>query len=128
MGNSLVHATGPVRPRGDALKFLAADSMLLSLPQDSDLAVPAKIFEYMSFSAWLLVLARRGSATERLLRESGADVVDPGDLETLTQVIGDRFEQHRRGERPRPIAGDGRYSRRRQADALLGRIEQVAGR
>ena len=120
--------TGPFRPRAEAMKFLAAGTMLLSLPQDSDLAVPAKIFEYVRFNAWLLVLARQGSATARLLHGSEGDVVDPGDLETLTRVIGERFEQYHRGERPRAIGRDGRFDRRIQADALLDRIEQVVAK
>jgi hypothetical protein len=120
--------TGPFRPRAEAMKFLAGGTMLLSLPQDSDLAVPAKIFEYVRFDAWLLVLARAGSATARLLRGSDADIVDPADLETLTRVIGGRLEQYRRGERPRAVGADGRFDRRIQADVLLGRVDQIAAK
>jgi glycosyltransferase involved in cell wall biosynthesis len=116
---------GPFRPRAEAQKFLAAGTMLLSLPQDSDLAVPAKIFEYLRFDAWLLVLARAGTATAQLLRGSGGDVVDPGDLSALTHVIGERYEQYKRGERPRALATGGRFDRRLQAEALSNRIEQV---
>src|SRR5207253_3182453 len=46
-----------------AMHFLAGATMLVNLPQDSDLCVPAKIFEYVRFDAWLLVLASKGSAT-----------------------------------------------------------------
>ena len=55
------------RPRMEALRFLASASMLVLLPQDSDVAIPAKLFEYMRFDAWLMVLASRCSATAQLL-------------------------------------------------------------
>src|SRR5207249_4914766 len=59
--------------RRDVVEFLADAAMLLSLPQDSDMAIPSKIFEYMQYDAWILALAERDSATERLLRGSNAD-------------------------------------------------------
>jgi glycosyltransferase involved in cell wall biosynthesis len=37
----------PLGTRREASEFLAEGSLLLSLPQDSDMAIPSKIFEYM---------------------------------------------------------------------------------
>jgi hypothetical protein len=54
-------------PRKEALEFLAGATMLLSLPAGQRLCVPAKIFEYVRFEAWMLVLATPESATGRLL-------------------------------------------------------------
>ncbi len=51
----------PPGPRPAALRFLATASVLVSLPQDSDLAIPSKVFEYMQFPAWLLALANPGA-------------------------------------------------------------------
>lgn len=119
---------GPPRPHREALEFLAEATMLVSLPQDSDLAIPAKIFEYMRFDAWMLALATAESATGLLLRESGADVVAPNDVERLTSVLRERFLQYRRGIRPTRIATNGRFSRRGQAEVLMEAIARCAAR
>jgi len=118
--------TGPYRPRAEALQFLAGASMLLSLPQDSHLAIPAKIFEYARFDAWLLVLARPESATAQVLEGTDADVVAPDDVDRITSVVRRRYQQFARGERATPVAADGRFDRVHQAKKLLDRIEQVA--
>ena len=117
--------TGPARPRAQALDFLAGAAMLVSLPQDSDMAIPAKVFEYTQFEAWLLVFARRDSATELLLRGSDADVVDPQDVAGTTAVLRRRYEAYRRGERPCAVGRDGRFLRRTQAAALFEALDGV---
>jgi glycosyltransferase involved in cell wall biosynthesis len=114
--------TGPYRPRDAALEFLASGSMLLSLPQDSRLAVPAKIYEYLRFDAWLLILADEPSATARVLRETDADVIAPQDVDGIARVIRHRYQQFARGERPRAVGADGRFDRSVQANVLLHRI------
>jgi hypothetical protein len=112
----------PPRPHRETLDFLAQATMLVSLPQDADLAIPAKIFEYLRFDAWVLVLAGRNSAPALLLEDSGADLAAPNDLERIVAVLRGRFLQHRQGTRPTRIARDGRFSRRGQADILLEAI------
>ena len=119
---------GPPRPRQAMMEFLAGASMLLSLPQDLPLAIPSKLFEYMQIDAWLLVLAKRDSATERLLRGSGADVVEPDDEDRLTAVLHQRYAEFVRGERPAPLAAGGRFSRRAQAEVLFTAIDRVVER
>ncbi len=116
---------GPSRARPAMLEFLTRASMLVSLPQDSDLAIPSKIFEYMQFNAWLLALANRGSATELLLRDSGADVVAPLDVAAMTDLIRERYQQYARGDRPVRIARDQRFSRRGQAKILFDALEEM---
>ena len=113
----------PPGTRREASQFLAEGSMLLSLPQDSNTAIPSKIFEYMQYGAWILALADRDSATERLLRGSGADVVAPQDLESLAAVLRKRYLQYACGERPTRLATDPRHSRREQARRLFDAIE-----
>jgi glycosyltransferase involved in cell wall biosynthesis len=111
-----VHPTGN---RDEALQFLARAALLVSLPQDSSLAIPSKIFEYMQFEAWLLVLAEPGSAPARLLAGSDADVVHPRDLEHMVRVIHDRYLRFRAEGRPQPLAREPRFSRREQARILF---------
>lgn len=115
----------PPQPHRVALEFLASASMLVSLPQYAHLAIPAKVFEYSQFDAWLLILAKRDSATELLFRDTTADVVEPDDVEAIADAIRRRMEQHRRGERGQAVNFDGRFDRRIQATALLDRIERL---
>lgn len=119
--------TGDRLPRDQVAEFLAGGAMLLSLPQDSHLAIPAKIFEYAQFDAWLLILADADSATADLLRGSDADVVDPADVDGIAAVIRRRYLQYCRDERPVAVGGDGRFDRGPQAEILLDRIALIAG-
>jgi hypothetical protein len=114
------------RPRSDAQEFLAGATMLLSLPQYADLCVPAKIFEYTRFDAWVLILATRGSATARVFAGSDADVVDPGDVEGMTAVIASRYAEFRERGRPQAIGHDGRFERKRQAELLAQHLESIS--
>ena len=115
----------PGGTRQQALEFMSHAAMLVSLPQDSDMAIPAKVFEYMQFRAWLLALAESHSATALLLEHSKADVVPPNDYLHLTEVIRQRYLQFADGEVPPRIGDDERFSRRRQARILLDALNAV---
>jgi glycosyltransferase involved in cell wall biosynthesis len=116
----------PPGPRQAAAAFLARAAVLLSLPQDSHLALPSKIFEYMRYDAAILALAAPGSATAELLRGTGADVVAPHDVETITAALRARYREFEAGRRPAPLAASGRFGRRAQADRLFDAIERIA--
>lgn len=119
----------PSAPRREALDFLAGASILVSLPQDSDMAIPSKVFEYMRFSAWLLALASPGSATELLLRGSHADIADRSDIDAMARIIGCRYDEHVKGIVPAPIAADRRFSREQQANLLFDALtRELTGR
>ena len=113
--------------RREAAEFLARASVLVNLPQDSHLAIPSKIFEYMRFEAWLLALADPGSATEAVLRDTGADVAAPGDVDAIAAILRARYRQHREGEHARALAVDGKLSRGAQAQRLFDAIDRVLG-
>lgn len=115
-------------PRSELMPLLARAAMLVSLPQDSDMAIPSKIYEYTRFPAWLLALADAESATARLLSGSGADVVAPHDLETMARVIRARCLEFWTSGRPRPVGADGRFSRREQARRFVNALERVLER
>lgn len=121
-------SAGPPRPRPEAMEFLSRAAMLVSLPQDSDMAIPSKIFEYMQFEAWLLALVHPDSATGLLLAGTDADVVAPHDVNAIAAVLHRRYLEHARGVRPRPIARDERFSRAYQAGILFDAIEERVGR
>jgi hypothetical protein len=116
------------RPRDEALRFVAGATMLLNLPQATHQCVPAKMFEYVRFNSWLLVLAEPHSATAQMLRGTTADVVSPGDVDAMADIIERRYLQFVAGERPTAIAGDGRFDRRRQAEILLSHLSTIASR
>jgi len=116
---------GPRRPRLDAMRFLAGATMLVNLPQDSSMCVPAKLFEYVQFNAWLLVLAVEESATADVLRNTSADVVDPHDVDGIAAVIERRYLQYARGEKPEAVGKDGRFDRVRQVDVFLDHLRPI---
>jgi PHP domain len=120
---AFVHVVGP-SPRTQALEFLAQATMLVILPQDWDMSIPAKLFEYVRFDAWLLALAERNSATGLVLRDTDADVVSPGDITAMAAVLRTRYQQYAAGTRPRKVASDVRLSRRYQAEILLDALER----
>jgi hypothetical protein len=117
----------PLAPRSEALEFLSRAHMLVILPQDSDLAIPAKVFDYVRYPAWILALVGSGSATGRLLRGTGADVLAPDDPDAIAAVIRARLRQHQAGDRPGPLMGLSRLARRTQATVLFDAIERVTG-
>ncbi|HEY6223520.1 MAG TPA: glycosyltransferase [Gemmatimonadales bacterium] len=117
-----------LHPRGtrrEALRFLSQAQLLVVLPQDSDLAIPAKMFDYMRCDAWVLALARRDCAVELLLRGSAADVVAPDDVPAIADLLGARVAQYRAGARPQRLSRDPRYGRRAMADRLFEAIEAL---
>jgi len=118
----------PPRPRREALDFLAQASLAVSLPQDSDLAIPSKLFEYMKFDSWILALADRGSATEVLLRNTDADVVSPRDVAGIADVLARRYADFAKGNRPTRLADQLSCSRKSQAQRLFDALEDIVCR
>jgi hypothetical protein len=118
-------SVGRARARAEALEFLAGATMLLSLPQDSDFSIPAKIYEYLKIDAWMLVLGPSRSATARLLEGTDADVVDAADVPAIATAIRRRVEQFRAGELPTAVGRDGRFDRSVQANRLLELIDRL---
>lgn len=114
----------PHRPRAALREILARSAVLVSLSQDSHLAIPSKIFEYMQFDAWILAMAEPHNAAARLLEGSRADVVPPDDAGRIAERLEQRYDQYRRGEYPVRLATERRFSRRAQADILFDALER----
>ena len=115
----------PRRDRGAAHQFLASAAMLLNLPQENRSAIPAKLYEYMRFPAWILALADANSATGILLKATEADLVAPDNVDGIAHVLRERILQFRAGVLPHPIARNGRFSRRHQAVVLFDAIKTI---
>ena len=116
----------PPAARSAALRLLAGAQVLVSLPQDSAMAIPSKVYEYVRFPSWVLVLAEPGSASARLLAGSSADVVSSRDEAAIAAALARRYAEHVAGVQPRPVAESIDLSRKRQATRLLDAIAQVA--
>jgi glycosyltransferase involved in cell wall biosynthesis len=111
--------TGPSVPQPEAWQFMADSHMLVSLPWNDGLTVPAKVYEYMRFPSWLLVFSHPDSAVAELLRGMDTDVIRPSDgAEGVAAAIRRRYLQHVSGAEPRPLASKERYSRRAQTRQL----------
>jgi hypothetical protein len=89
------------------------------------MTLPAKLFEYTRFDAWLLALADSRSATARLLSGTGADVVAAGDTNGIEKVIAARFAEFRAGIRPVALNRDGRFDRATQSARLFDALEEI---
>jgi hypothetical protein len=120
-------SVGQTRPHQEALSFLAGATMLVAFPGWDPSTIPAKIFEYVRFDAWLLVLSEKESATERLAQGTEADVVAADDVSAIAAVIRRRYHQYRRGMQPVRAVVDDRFSRAKQARILLDAIGKLAG-
>jgi hypothetical protein len=114
--------------REAARHFMARCHVLVSLPWDDDLTIPAKLFEYLRFDAWLLVFARERSAIAGLLRGRDADLVGNDDALGAAEAIRRRFLQHRAGVLPTALSADPGLSREAQARILLGALDGVVRR
>ena len=114
------------RPREQALALMGSAAMLVVLPQLHVHAIPAKLFEYVQYPAWILVLCEAGVAIERLLRTTSADIVPPDDVEAIARVIEARLVAYRNAGRPQPLNADGRFDRVHQVARLLDALEGLA--
>lgn len=112
-------------PRAEAMSRLAGATMLLNLSQDSRYAIPSKVFEYLQFNAWILVLAEPGSPTDTVLKGTGVDRVAPQDVDRIAEVLGARITAHQGGERPGPVAGRDQLRREHQAAGLFDALDRI---
>ena len=114
------------RARREALELLARASLLISLPLRTGMTLPAKVFEYTRFDAWLLALAEADSATAGLLAGTDADVVRPDDIDAIAAVIERRYREFRAGVRPTALNHGGRFDRSTQCARLFDALDELA--
>ena len=113
------------RPRAEAMALLDRSALLVLLPQVHIHSIPAKLFEYVQRAVWVLVLSEPDTAVVELLQGTAADVLSPGDVNAIADVIGRHFDELRQGTKPAPLNADGRFSRERQAEHFFRELERV---
>lgn len=118
-----LHAAGT---RDEARGFLATAHLLVSLPWPGREQVPAKIYEYADFPAWLLVLAHADTAPAVRLRGTTAFVVDPENISEIEAALANVYALHLANTVPRPVNFDGSLSREREANAFADLLDQAA--
>lgn len=124
-GISSVFTSVPSVPRDEALRRMGRAAVLAVLPQQWSASVPAKVFEYMQFDAWLLVMGHVGDAMTTLMQDAGADVVPAGNAEAIAQALWRRLQDWRSGRLPMALNTDRRYDRAVQAERLVGALESL---
>ncbi|MCU0647921.1 MAG: hypothetical protein MUF00_07990 [Gemmatimonadaceae bacterium] len=107
----------PPAPRAEAQALMQRAHMLLAFP-GLPTQVPYKIYEYTSFSAWLLAMVGLGSAPATLLAGTSAIVTDGDDEPAILRALHDTWARHGRGEVPTAAGQDGRFLRERQYERL----------
>ncbi len=84
--DDLVHLVPPVK-HIDSLRYLARSHVLLLIQPDTDLQVPAKIFEYMLFHKPILALTGEGALKDLIIKYHLGKVVDPQRPENIAVCI-----------------------------------------
>lgn len=115
----------PPIPRKQVLREYAEAAVLLSLPQDSYFAIPSKVFEYMRQPCWIVAQTEGRSATGDVLAGSAAFVAAPEEIGRLAGFLQRCYREFRSGNRPAPIAQDGRFSRRVEGERFMGALEEL---
>lgn len=117
----------PPLPWREAMNLLSEAHVLVSLAQDSHLAIPSKLFDYMALPGAVLAFADPSSATARMLAGTGAAVVPPRDRVTAAAHLRRWWDDYRTGS-DRRAAPPAHLSRRAQAGVLLSALDAVLDR
>ncbi len=116
----------PRMPHEEVLREMARARMLLSLGQDSPYAVPSKVFEYLRFASWNLVLATPDSPTGAILSAIGVDLAAPDDDAGIADVLSRRIVEYQSGGGPPILAGRDQLARKTQAGVLFEELRPIA--
>ena len=111
--------------REEARDLLRESAMAVAFQGETRTQIPAKVFEYVAFPVWLLALVGTESATADVLANSDAMVMDIDDEAGAAEAIESCYRRFRAGESARAVGWDGRFSRARQAERLVGELQRL---
>lgn len=120
----------PPLSRREVLEEYAQAAVLVSLPQDSNYAIPSKLFEYMCHPCWIVAQSAEDSAVGQLLKKSGAFLTSPEDSDGLAQTLLSWYQEFLAGRRPEPSVGDtsaadAPFSRAAEGAKLMAALESL---
>jgi glycosyltransferase involved in cell wall biosynthesis len=115
----------PAMPRSQLLEHLKRAAVLVSLPQSTPWSMPSKVYEYMGFSARLLVYAEPGTATAEVLADSDAVVLRPDDLEGTVEALKRCYAEHRDGVTERRAGNAREFARSQGGRQLQGLLLEL---
>jgi len=121
-------AVRPPASRAEVLEEYAQAAVLLSLPQDTPLSIPSKVFEYIRQPAWVLAQASTPSATAELLQGTPAFVIPANRIEATADVLTRCYQDFRAGRRPEPIAPQTQASRAQEGARIFDALDRLVGR
>jgi hypothetical protein len=111
--------------REEARDLLRESAMAVAFQGETRTQIPAKVFEYVAFPVWLLALVGTESATADVLANSDAMVMDIDDEAGAAEAIESCYRRFSAGESARAVGWDGRFSRARQAERLVGELQRL---
>jgi hypothetical protein len=113
----------PAGSRTAARELLGSSHVLVSLPWPGKEQVPAKIYEYADFAAWLFALAAPDTSPAERLHGTSAVVVAPDDERSIELQLESLYRRFLAGEAPTPANATGALSRAREAHALADLLD-----
>lgn len=117
----------PVRPRAEAMRLLARSHVLISFAERLKETIPAKVFEYARFPAWLLLVGPDDQATNELLAGGGALTAPADDVAAMRAALARAYAAWRAEGRPRPIAEQLPLARAAQVARMATLLREVTG-
>ncbi len=118
----------PPASRAVVMEEYARAAVLVSLPQDTPLSVPSKVFEYIRHPSWVLAQATSPSATADLLAGTSAFVVPAERVDATAELLVRCYQEFRAGRRPEPVAPQTRASRAEEGGRIFDALERLVDR
>ncbi len=115
----------PPRPRTEAMALLSRSHVLVSFAEQLRETIPAKVFEYARFPAWMLLIGPEDGAAHDLLSGSGMLSAPAQDVPRIHAQLAHAYHEWRSRGRPRPIVEMVDLSRATQVARLAELLKDV---
>jgi glycosyltransferase involved in cell wall biosynthesis len=106
--------------RAEALRFMVSSDLLLLLAEELTVQVPGKAYEYLRAGRPILTLTPEGATADLIRKTRGGDVVRPGDIAGIAEVVRRRVRLKRAGHLS--VGADPRVVRDYDRRSLTGRF------